>query len=72
MPGSTTFRASTSASMMGSEYGRAERMEETVDLPVAIDPVRPRRSIVEGRLRIERNEIRLSYIKNRNINLNTT
>jgi hypothetical protein len=42
--------------MMGSEYGGVERMEETVDLPVAIEPVRPRRSIVEERLRIGRKE----------------
>lgn len=46
MPGSTTRRASLSASIMGSEYGGEERMFETVDLPVAIEPVRPRRSIL--------------------------
>lgn len=46
VPGSTTRRASLSASIMGSEYGGEERMEDTVDLPVAIEPVRPRSSIV--------------------------
>jgi hypothetical protein len=35
---------------MGREYGGEERMEDTVDLPVAIEPVRPRRSIVLGYL----------------------
>lgn len=34
--------------MMGSEYGAFERSEETVDLPVAIEPVRPRRSMADG------------------------
>jgi hypothetical protein len=31
---------------MGREQGGEERMAETVDLPVAIEPVRPRRSIL--------------------------
>ncbi len=31
---------------MGSEYGGEESIEETVDFPVAIEPVRPRRSIL--------------------------
>jgi hypothetical protein len=34
-----------SASMMGSEYGADDRIPDTVDLPVAIDPVSPMRSI---------------------------
>jgi hypothetical protein len=32
--------------MMGRLYGGDERIEETVDLPVAILPVRPRRSMI--------------------------
>lgn len=32
--------------MMGREWGEQERMEETVDLPVAMEPVRPMRSIL--------------------------
>ena len=31
---------------MGREYGAEERIEETVDFPVAIEPVRPRSSIL--------------------------
>ena len=31
--------------MMGREYGGLERRDETVDLPVAIEPVSPRRSM---------------------------
>ena len=44
-----------SASIMGREWGGEERMDETVDLPVAIEPVRPRRSILtlRGRRRME-------------------
>ena len=41
MPGETTSRASMSASMMGREWGGERRREETVDLPVAMEPVRP-------------------------------
>ena len=41
VPGSTTCRASRSASMRGREYGAEVRSEETVDLPEAIPPVRP-------------------------------
>ena len=37
-----------SASMMGREYGGCERRFETVDLPVAIEPVRPIRSMGGG------------------------
>lgn len=48
MPGSTTLRASRSASIMGREWGGEERMVETVDLPVAREPVRARRSMVVG------------------------
>jgi hypothetical protein len=36
----------TSASTMGSECGGERRICETVDLPVAMEPVRPRRSMV--------------------------
>lgn len=45
-----------SASIMGREYGGEERMEDTVDFPVAIEPVRPRRSMMgcEGRVPGER------------------
>lgn len=32
--------------MMGREFGGEERRAETVDLPVAIEPVRPIMSIV--------------------------
>ena len=46
MPGSTTFRARMSASIIGREYGGEERIEETVDLPVAIEPVRPSSNIL--------------------------
>jgi hypothetical protein len=31
---------------MGREYGGEERIEETVDLPVAIEPVRPSSNIL--------------------------
>ena len=41
VPGSTTFRARTSASMMGREYGAARSRLETLDLPVTSEPVRP-------------------------------
>ena len=34
--------------MMGREYGAEDRIEETVDFPVAIEPVRPKRSILVG------------------------
>lgn len=53
MPGSTTLRARRSASIMGREKGGAERIEDTVDLPVAMEPVRPRRSIFGWWLRWE-------------------
>jgi len=33
---------------MGRLYGGWDRIEDTVDLPVAIDPVRPRSSILGG------------------------
>jgi hypothetical protein len=46
VPGSTTWRAIRSASMTGREYGGLESRVDTVDLPVAMEPVRPRRSIV--------------------------
>lgn len=39
VPGATTSRAMTSASMMGSP--KDARLCETVDLPVAMPPVRP-------------------------------
>lgn len=32
--------------MMGNEYGGDERMEDTVDLPVAMEPVSPMMSIL--------------------------
>ncbi len=47
MPGSTTWRARRSASIIGREWGGAERRRETVDLPVAREPVRPMSIIVE-------------------------
>ena len=37
-----------SASIMGREYGGWERRVETVDFPVAMEPVRPMRSMVAG------------------------
>ena len=40
------MRASRSASIMGKEYGGDDRMLDTVDLPVAIEPVKPMRSIL--------------------------
>lgn len=43
-----------SASIIGREYGGEERMEETVDLPVAILPVRPRSSILISWMDCER------------------
>ena len=48
VPGSTTWRARRSASMIGRECGGWERRRETVDLPVAMEPVRPMRSIPWG------------------------
>lgn len=45
MPGSTTWRARRSASIMGRLYGALERREDTLDLPVAMPPVRPIMSI---------------------------
>jgi hypothetical protein len=35
---------------MGREYGGWDKRDETVDFPVAIEPVRPRRSMVGGEL----------------------
>lgn len=37
--------------MMGSECGGDERIWDVVDLPVAIEPVRPMRRILRGFLR---------------------
>jgi hypothetical protein len=39
--GSSTCLAMTSASMIGMLWGGEARMDDTVDLPVAIPPVRP-------------------------------
>ena len=50
------MRAIKSASIIGRLYGGWDRIEETVDLPVAIDPVRPRSSIFDG-LRGRREEL---------------
>ena len=49
VPGSTTWRARRSASMTGRQWGGAERQADTVDFPVAIDPVRPTMSILPFR-----------------------
>src|SRR5688500_1316084 len=46
MPGSTTRRARTSASMIVAP--RSERSRATVDFPLAIFPVRPMRSMGNG------------------------
>lgn len=57
VPGRTAWRASRSASMMGRECGGEERMLATVDLPVAIEPVRPIRSMAGSGKTIDGNEI---------------
>ena len=45
---------------MGREYGAEERIEETVDFPVAIEPVRPTSSMVLKLKRAEGgNQVRL-------------
>ena len=46
VPGATTWRAMISASMIGRLYGGDVRIDETVLFPVAIEPVRPMRSII--------------------------
>ena len=46
MPGSTTCRAMRSASMMGRLCGGRASRAETVDLPVAMEPVRPMTSML--------------------------
>ena len=48
MPGAVTARVRWSASIIGRECGGEERMRETVDLPVAREPVRPIRIMVVG------------------------
>jgi len=45
VPTSTTFRASSSASIIGSAWS-FERIFDTVDFPVEMEPVRPIRSIL--------------------------
>lgn len=67
VPGRTASRASRSASMRGRECGGEERMLATVDLPVAMEPVRPIRSMAsrEGRGLMEVNEGGMKLIMNR-------
>lgn len=48
VPGSTAFRASRSASIIGRLYGDDDNIWEHVDLPVAIEPVNPINLIVLG------------------------
>lgn len=48
--GVTASRARRSASMMGREKGGLERRSEQVVLPVAMEPVRPMRSMVRVRV----------------------
>lgn len=58
MPGRTTSRARRSASTSGRERGGEERMVAAVDLPVAMLPVRPMRSMVAGEVRLDGGKVR--------------